>query len=87
MARFVCSRYLRATVSTAALLVYGWSFTSALGEAGPSGASDSDALPNNFPHRNPAGYSATFSTQGSVDLTGEYFQAQGRADLPLHLLT
>src|SRR5262245_22427917 len=34
-------------------------------------------LPNNFPHLNPSGLSATFSTRGFVDLTGEYFQAQG----------
>jgi cytochrome c peroxidase len=36
-----------------------------------------DSIPNNHPERNPDGKSATFSTQGSVDLTGEYFQAQG----------
>ncbi|HTS65402.1 MAG TPA: hypothetical protein VMH28_25450 [Candidatus Acidoferrales bacterium] len=35
------------------------------------------ALPNNFPQINPNGLSATFSTQGFLDLTGEYFQAQG----------
>jgi cytochrome c peroxidase len=34
-------------------------------------------LPNNFPHLNASGLSATFSTEGSIDLTGEYFQAQG----------
>ena len=34
-------------------------------------------LPNNFPQINANGFSATFSTQGFVDLTGEYFQAQG----------
>jgi mono/diheme cytochrome c family protein len=34
-------------------------------------------LPNNFPHLNPSGVSTTFSTRGFVDLTGEYFQAQG----------
>jgi hypothetical protein len=34
-------------------------------------------LPNNFPLINADGLSATFSTQGFVDLTGEYFQAQG----------
>ncbi len=33
--------------------------------------------PNGFPHKNPGGSAATFSTQGVVDLTGEYFQAQG----------
>ena len=37
----------------------------------------SGSIPNNLPQRNPGGYGATFSTQGSVDLTGEYFQAQG----------
>src|SRR5262245_28352891 len=36
-----------------------------------------DSLPNNLPHPNPGGKAATFSTQGEVNLTGEYFQAQG----------
>jgi cytochrome c peroxidase len=35
------------------------------------------SLPNNFPHLNPSGLSATFSTQGVIDLEGEFFQAQG----------
>lgn len=35
------------------------------------------SLLNNHLMRNPGGKSATFSTQGSVNLTGEYFQAQG----------
>jgi hypothetical protein len=35
------------------------------------------ALPNNFPTINENGLSSTFSTQGFLDLTGEYFQAQG----------
>ena len=34
-------------------------------------------LPNNFPHLNPSGLAATFSTEGVIDLQGEYFQAQG----------
>ena len=34
-------------------------------------------LDNNQPIRNPGGAAATFSTQGFVVLTGEYFQAQG----------
>jgi len=38
---------------------------------------DAQSIPNNFPHPNPGGKAATFSTQGAVDLTGEYFQAQG----------
>jgi cytochrome c peroxidase len=33
--------------------------------------------PNGFPHKNGGGFAATFSTQGVVNLTGEYFQAQG----------
>ena len=41
------------------------------------GASSPDTIPNNHPIRNPGGKAATFSTQGSVNLTGEYFQAQG----------
>ena len=36
-----------------------------------------ESLPNNLPHPNPGGKAATFSTQGSVNLTGEFFQAQG----------
>jgi cytochrome c peroxidase len=36
-----------------------------------------DSIPNNHLFKNPGGKAATFSTQGHVDLTGEYFQAQG----------
>jgi mono/diheme cytochrome c family protein len=36
-----------------------------------------ESIPNNHPQRNPGGKAATFSTQGSVNLVGEYFQAQG----------
>jgi hypothetical protein len=35
------------------------------------------SLPNNFPFVNPNGLAATSSTQHSVSLSGEYFQAQG----------
>ena len=35
------------------------------------------ALPNYFPQINANGFSATFSTPGFVDLTTDYFQAQG----------
>ena len=44
---------------------------------GANGLDVQTSIPNNHPIRNPGGKSATFSTQGSVDLTGEYFQAQG----------
>ncbi len=36
-----------------------------------------ESIPNNLPIRNAGGKAATFSTQGSVNLTGEFFQAQG----------
>jgi cytochrome c peroxidase len=35
------------------------------------------SIPNNFPHWNLSGFSTTFSTEGAVNLTSEYFQAQG----------
>lgn len=60
--------FVLATVSFASTLTYTWL------HAEQSGAAN---LPNNLPQRNPGGYGATFSTQGQVDLTGEYFQAQG----------
>ena len=67
---------IRAIVATIALLVMalvlGYDSISA-----PSDAAAQDSIPNNLPHRNPGGKAATFSTQGSVNLTGEYFQAQG----------
>lgn len=44
----------------------------------PPAAEDLEtSIDNNRPFRNPGGHAATFSTQGVVDLTGEYFQAQG----------
>jgi hypothetical protein len=64
-----------AMVRTLATLVLA-GFTSSISDA-LLHAQQGDRIPNNFPHRNPGGYGATFSTQGVVDLTGEYFQAQG----------
>src|SRR6185436_13818217 len=43
----------------------------------PAAQEPETTIDNNQPFRNPAGHAATFSTQGLVDLTGEYFQAQG----------
>jgi cytochrome c peroxidase len=43
----------------------------------PTSSKYHDSLPNNQPLQNPGGEVATFSTQGSVNLTGEYFQPQG----------
>ncbi|HVG31528.1 MAG TPA: hypothetical protein VM911_00550 [Pyrinomonadaceae bacterium] len=43
----------------------------------PTSSKYHDGLPNNQPLQNPGGEVATFSTQGSVNLTGEYFKPQG----------
>lgn len=45
--------------------------------AGATLTENGDSLPNNHLEKNPGGKAATFSTQGQVSLTGEYFQAQG----------
>lgn len=62
-------------VAVAAVIVVAAVGMAAGGGAG--GGTDFAHLPNNLPVLNPSGLSATFSTQGGVDLTGEYFQAQG----------
>lgn len=62
----------RIAVTVAVLLVLG------LGADRTPVAQEPEAsIDNNQPFRNPAGHVATFSTQGLVALTGEYFQAQG----------
>ena len=46
------------------------------------------ALPNGLPFPNPSGASATFSTAGQIDLTGEFFQdlgGNGRRCVSCHL--
>lgn len=69
-------RYIRISLTLLTLLALAVSikfdFVSNL-----ASATSSESIPNNQPVRNPNGKSATFSTQGSVNLTGEYFQAQG----------
>jgi len=49
----------------------------ALGLGAPVAQEQDTSIDNNQPFRNSAGHGATFSTQGLIDLTGEYFQAQG----------
>jgi cytochrome c peroxidase len=44
---------------------------------GPPSSKFQGSIQNNHLMPNPGGESATLSTQGSVNLTGEYFQAQG----------
>jgi cytochrome c peroxidase len=43
----------------------------------PTSSKYQGSLPNNHSMQNPGGEAATFSAQGSINLTGEYFQAQG----------
>ena len=62
----------RINAAAVALLALGWTYESA-----PAAQEPETTIDNNQPFRNPAGHAATFSTQGLIDLTGEYFQAQG----------
>ena len=71
---------IRATLAVGVVslgLVWGLGGELGLELVTPAFSKHKDSIPNNRPFRNPGGKSATFSTQGSVDLTGEYFQAQG----------
>jgi cytochrome c peroxidase len=70
---------IRATVAVIALLGLAWGpgYELASELVGATGSETQDSIPNNHPLPNPGGKAATFSTQGSVNLTGEYFQAQG----------
>ena len=70
---------IRAAIAVVALLGAAWGLGHELGTepVGVSGAVGQDTIPNNHLERNPGGKAATFSTQGHVNLTGEYFQAQG----------
>jgi len=69
----------RAAVAVTALLGLAWWLASHPGLTLVSAVSPTfrESIPNNHPMRNPGGKAATFSTQGFVALTGEYFQAQG----------
>lgn len=64
---------IRAVVAVVVLLGFAWGIEL----IGATSTALPDSIPNNRPFRNPGGKAATFSTQGSVNLTGEYFQAQG----------
>lgn len=72
-------RRLRATLAFTALLGLAWWLASEAGLRLVSAVGPvlEESIPNNHPERNPGGKAATFSTHGSVELTGEYFQAQG----------
>ena len=68
----VTRTHTHAAAAVALFLALGWSYGLA-----PAARETEDTIDNNQPFRNFAGQSATFSTQGFIDLTGEYFQAQG----------
>lgn len=71
-------RRIRATAAAVALGLLSLGLTYILGAAPVSATgAGSERIINNRPVPNPGGAAATFSTQGSVDLAGEYFQAQG----------
>jgi cytochrome c peroxidase len=71
--------WIGATVAVFALIGLAWGLAYYLRSkrAAPTSSKFQGSIPNNHPVRNPGGEAATFSTQGSVNLTGEYFQAQG----------
>lgn len=80
------SRSLRlrigAVVAVLALLGLAWGLARYLRSkpkpvAPPTSSKYQGSIPNNQLMPNPGGEAATFSTHGSVNLTGEFFQAQG----------
>lgn len=62
-----------------ALLGLAWGLTYYLRSkpGAPTSSKLQGSIPNNRPVSNPGGDAVTFSTKGSVNLTGEYFQVQG----------
>ena len=77
------SRSLRlrigATVAVLAILglALGLAYYLRSRRGAPTSSKLHGSIPNNQPLPNPGGEVATFSTQGSVNLTGKYFQPQG----------
>ena len=63
---------IQRAVAVVLVLALGWS-----NESAPAAQESEGSIENNQPFRNFAGHAATFSTQGLVHLTGEYFQPQG----------
>jgi cytochrome c peroxidase len=68
-----------AVVAVVALLGSAWGLAYYLRSkpVAPPGSKLRSSSPNNLPARNPGGEAATFSTRGSVELTGQYFHALG----------
>src|SRR5215212_3522235 len=73
---------LKAGFMVAAVALLGMALGAACSKAPQQGAPTSSKLqgsiPNNHLLPNPGGEAATVSTRGSVDLTGEFFQTQGK---------
>jgi cytochrome c peroxidase len=68
---------LSAVLAGAALLVLAWAPEYAANAIRSGGANGPDHISNRRTFRNPAGRAGTFSMQGSVDLTSEFFNPQG----------
>jgi cytochrome c peroxidase len=68
-----------AVVAVVALLGLAWGLFYYLRSkpVAPTSSKLRGSIPNNYPLRNPGGEAATFSAKDSVNLTGEYFKAQG----------
>jgi cytochrome c peroxidase len=69
-----------AVVAIVALLGLGWLLFYYLRSqpVAPTSSKLQGSISNTHPLPNPGGEAATFSTRGNVDLTGEYFQTQGK---------
>jgi cytochrome c peroxidase len=70
---------IRAIVAVVALLGLVWGLACNLRSkpVTPTSSKLHDSIPNNHPLPNPGGEAATFSSKGSVNLTGEFFKVQG----------
>ena len=68
-----------AVVAVVALLGLAWGLAYYLRSkpVAPTSSKFQNSIPNNHPMPNMGGEAATFSTRDSVNLTGEYFRAQG----------
>lgn len=60
------------TAAVVFVLAFGWGLVHV-----PEAQESEAVIENNQPFRNLAGHAATFSTQGFIDLTDQYFRAQG----------
>jgi cytochrome c peroxidase len=71
------STRLPAAVAALVLLALAAGFEAPADATGHGRPGNHDQISNRRTFRNPAGRAGTFSTQGSIDLTSEFFQPQG----------